>query len=726
MKKILFSLAAFAAAATACQVEDVNEVATPAGEKYVIEAAIASTKTIYEPPFSVSWAEGDALSVVPQYADGSYAGYEFNWTDGNSFVCENVTDPAEIEALNVFYPYDDFIKSIDQDGFDNGYIYFGSRSDAAQTQNGTNGASHIAAPLYGYATVSAEGTAVVEMKHATTLFEVIVTNNAGKEISVANIKVANSEDKSMIGQFYINPQTGALKEGQYVSATANLNVTNGTVADNAKGSFYFTSAPFELSAGSTLTVTITTGDGESTIVKNITEASAFEAGKVNHINVTVEEIETVDYMTVAEARQQTAGTSVNVEGIVGAVNARSYMLVDETDNSTYLLAYKNSSPTEVKVGDKVQISGTMAEYGEMPQISSPVVNNVVSNAPVTYPEPVVLDGAEVNALAASPECRFIQFSGILNVSGNYYNIDIDGANYTGSISYPAENLSEFNGMNISVTGYFNGITSGKYFNILITDIEAAPYCNVTPPTLSVSAEAGTMTFNISSNEYWMVSSNNPAYTVSPEEGTGDAVITVTHPANEGAEPVEVVFTVLSDSGSEKTVTLTQRSASAEGSALATLVTSASEIVAGKYIILGEFSDGVYVLPNAVASSSAPVEVEISETGIVEDNGTLTTINNDYVWQFTASGNGFTINPADDSTIGLGCIDNNNGLRNSSSYADVVWTFETTASKSGWEISSVDTGGNQRWICGYQKTNWRTYKAATTNANCTFRIYNLSE
>ena len=255
---------------------------------------------------------------------------------------------------------------------------------------------------------------------------------------------------------------------------------------------------------------------------------------------------------------------------------------------------------------------------------------------------------------------------------------------------------------------------------------AVPYCDVTPSTLSVDAAAGETTFSIESNESWSIESDNSSYTVSPASGNGDAEITVTYPANEGAEPVEVVFTVLSNSGVEKTVTLTQRTASAEESALAVLITSASEIVAGKYIILGEFSEGVYALPNAAASSSAPVEVEISAAGIVEDNGTLTAINNDYVWQFTATGNGFTINPADDSTIGLGCTDNNNGLRNSSSYANVVWSFETTSEKSGWEISSNDTAGNKRWICGYQATNWRTYKSATTNANCTFRIYKLSE
>ena len=91
--------------------------------------------------------------------------------------------------------------------------------------------------------------------------------------------------------------------------------------------------------------------------------------------------------------------------------------------------------------------------------------------------------------------------------------------------------------------------------------EATPYCNVTPSTMSVTAEAGTTTFNISSNEYWMVESNNPAYTVSPEERTGDATITITYPANEGTDPVEVIFTILSHSGVEKTVTLTQRTAS---------------------------------------------------------------------------------------------------------------------------------------------------------------------
>lgn len=561
MKKILFSLAAFAALATACQVEDINENITPEGEKYVIEAAIASTKTVYEPPFSVSWAEGDALSVVPQYADGSYAGYEFKWTDGTTFVSENVTNPAEIEALNVIYPSDlEYIKNIDSEGFASGFTYFGSRSDAAQTQNGTDNASHIAAPLYGYATVTAEGTPVVEMKHASTLFEVIVTNNAGKEISVSNIKVTNSENKSMIGTFYINPQTGALKEGQYVSATANLNVTNGTIADNAKGNFYFTSAPFELAAGSTLTVTITTGDGESTIVKNITEASAFEAGKVNHINVTVEEIETIEYLTVAEALAVANESIVNVQGLVTAVNSRGCVLSDETG---YVYIY-NGSNLNVEVGDYIKVTGTRGEFNKADQIEGPSVIVVSSGNPVSYPEPKVLDGSAADSFVSSPEAGYVQITGELSVSGSYYNVIIPGAGSAqGSISYPrdSDTIKQYDGTTVTVSGYYVGISGSRYLNIMLTDIKGEPYCNVTPSTVNVAADATSATFKVDANVEWTIASDNPDFKVSPASGSETAEITVTFPVNETSETVTAVLTVSSELG-EKTVTISQTATSA--------------------------------------------------------------------------------------------------------------------------------------------------------------------
>ncbi len=297
MKKTIIPLMAIAAFATACQVEDLNEAnqGQQNGELFTIEAAITpSTKTsltVEGNAYKVDWDADDALSVVAKYSDGSYSGNEFTKGEGNTFS-GTVTNPGDITELNVVYPYDDYIKDIDSEGYFNGYVYFGSRSDESQNQTGLNSAAHINGPLYGYATVSSENT-VVQMKHASTLFEINVTNNSGIDINVSNIKLTNSESKNMVGTFYINPQTGALKEGQYVASTVSLNASNATITNGETGSFYITSAPFELAANSNITVTVTANGQETEIVKTVSEATSFVAGTVNHLNVTIKEAQEI-------------------------------------------------------------------------------------------------------------------------------------------------------------------------------------------------------------------------------------------------------------------------------------------------------------------------------------------------------------------------------------------------------------------------------------------------
>lgn len=298
MKKLIFSFAAFSAILAGCQVNDLDENNTQQdGEAFYINATIPSTKTILTPGeglYNVEWEENEELSVVATYTDGSQSkGYKFTKGEGNTFSCTNVENPGTISELNVIYPYSNYIKDIDNDGYFNGYVYLGSRSDSAQEQNGINSGAHIRGPLYGYATAT-DGTADVLMKHASTLFEIIIKNNSGADINVSKVSMTNSESKNMVGTFYINPKTGELKEGQYVSATASLNVTDGTIANGASGKLYITSAPFDLAVDATLTITVTMTDGKTaTVVKTIpaVEKGKFEAGKVNHINVEIAETE---------------------------------------------------------------------------------------------------------------------------------------------------------------------------------------------------------------------------------------------------------------------------------------------------------------------------------------------------------------------------------------------------------------------------------------------------
>lgn len=310
MKKFIFSLAAFAAMATACQVEDINEPAIPAGEIFTITADIAATKTsltVGEDGYKVDWDADDALSVVAKYADGSYAGYEFTKGEGNTFSGE-VNNAANIEEVNVFYPVNNHYTSIDTDGYGSSYVTFGSTYNRSQSQNGIDNADHIGetAPLYGSAAVISDGTDV-SIKHASTLLEVIVTNNSDIEITVSKIAVTNSEDKDMVGTFFINPKTGALKSSNtesmtYTSSTATLDVSNGIIAAGQKGKFYITSVPFELAANSTLDVTVTANGKSYPVVKTIPDAEhgKFVAGTVNHINVTLDEVQEAEKIEPGE------------------------------------------------------------------------------------------------------------------------------------------------------------------------------------------------------------------------------------------------------------------------------------------------------------------------------------------------------------------------------------------------------------------------------------------
>ena len=75
---------------------------------------------------------------------------------------------------------------------------------------------------------------------------------------------------------------------------------------------------------------------------------------------------------------------------------------------------------------------------------------------------------------SSTKADFITFTGTLTKSSSYYNIAVSGATVTGSLSYPAAylNADNYNGKEIKVTGYYNGINaSGRYRYIIATKIE---------------------------------------------------------------------------------------------------------------------------------------------------------------------------------------------------------------------------------------------------------------
>ena len=91
MKKYIFSFVAMAAAVMGCNKAEIDEPQTDAasgGETYTIEATISSTKTTYAPPYTVTWDDDDALSVIASL-DGAYTGHRFNKGEGNIFIARH-------------------------------------------------------------------------------------------------------------------------------------------------------------------------------------------------------------------------------------------------------------------------------------------------------------------------------------------------------------------------------------------------------------------------------------------------------------------------------------------------------------------------------------------------------------------------------------------------------------------------------------------------------------
>ena len=152
-------------------------------------------------------------------------------------------------------------------------------------------------------------------------------------------------------------------------------------------------------------------------------------------------------------------------GVVVAVSAQGFLL--KTESGLQYVFDSEIKPT-VKVGDNVTVEGVKDEHSGIEQIVKYTVKTNSEGNAVTHPEPTEITAA--NIAEYNTNLGYIKTSGILVIKGDYYNLNIDGASLTGSLSYPVNVDASFKDKKVDVTGYFVGISGGKYFNILITAI----------------------------------------------------------------------------------------------------------------------------------------------------------------------------------------------------------------------------------------------------------------
>ena len=221
-----------------------------------------------------------------------------------------------------------------------------------------------------------------------------------------------------------------------------------------------------------LKFTYETNEGTKRVAE-VLLSTCMEDGREGEVELTFtqEGIPPVTIPTIAEVIAAGAQAEAQTEGIVVATYGRGVLLSDGTG---HILVYQGSAMEQV-VGDKIQVVGETTLYGGMLQFKNVTVTPVSSGNEVVRPEPTVLDAAGMDAQLTKTVVEYIEYVGTLSVSGNYYNVNIDGAaTAIGSLQYidASAHPAAVDGAKIKVRGYFIGVSSGKYINTMTVAVEA--------------------------------------------------------------------------------------------------------------------------------------------------------------------------------------------------------------------------------------------------------------
>lgn len=234
-----------------------------------------------------------------------------------------------------------------------------------------------------------------------------------------------------------------------------------------------------------------------------------------------------------------AGGDYTVRGVVAATYARGFLL---TDGSGSILVYKT---TECAVGDVMTVSGTTSTYSGFMQFPGAAIVTPGEKGSFKAPAAQVMSAADLDAYLTAPRLAYVAYEGKLIISGNYYNVEIEGATTAqGSISYPVDGLIDksLDGKKVIVTGYAIGVSSSKFVNTMATSVVEATAATANTVRAFAAARAASPAPNAAALYIYDGSTSTwKEYT------TNDAKVTVVDPSvyeSLGAQFIEDPETVL--------------------------------------------------------------------------------------------------------------------------------------------------------------------------------------
>ena len=238
---------------------------------------------------------------------------------------------------------------------------------------------------------------------------------------------------------------------------------------------------------------------------------------------------------------------------------------------------------------------------------------------------------------------------------------------------------------------------------------------VSPLTLSIPAGGGETTFNITGGVAWTAVSDNGAFTVETQSGTGAATVTVSASANETGAAISGTITVSTEEDmpvKAYEITISQ-GANVAGAKYYVKVTSAPSDWSGKYLIVYE-KDGL-----ALDGSLSKIDVvnnykEVSvEAGQIESNATTDAI----AFTIASEGSGWSLLAPNGKYI---CqTAEKNGLRESDTPVEHTLSV---ASDQSTEVVTTESGKVLRFNNSSDQMRFRYYGSGQQPV----ALYKLSE
>lgn len=406
------------------------------------------------------------------------------------------------------------------------------------------------------------GTPIVYVGSATQVFN-INNINIGTDKNFTFTFTALDQSNYDNGPVFTEVTSGTLKFSVSTDGGQTFAPVVFSTQKVAAGSWYLCTAPFKIPASvSTDKITVrfdsyifTGSSGEGHQGLRLDDFKLFAGG--NGPELDPEEKPDPEKTTIG---QITGAGAFELEGVTVVTRSDiAYVIADATGS---MMVYGSN---EVKVGDKINISGDVTVYNatSVPQFDSKAATvSVVSSGNAWTYNFTDYSVADVQAYLTNIKCIPIALKGTIVKDGNYFNLEIEGADKAtlqGSVQYYTPDAANID-VPVVVKGYAVGtsksgdITRIKIFPHEITVNSTEPYISATAPatfkadgeTIEVAFTAG----NLGSNKVF-----------AKVEGADAAQFTL---GTVGANSVPV--TAKANDGAAKSATLTLYVAASEGAA----------------------------------------------------------------------------------------------------------------------------------------------------------------